>query len=426
MNKPLLVAVPLFLLATFLCCVQIAAAQDGAADPKPKSTDAAPARSQKARELPRPVTDPEREESTYRILVKPTNADFLDLPLEDALSYFSDFHGLDLQIDKPALAVAKISVDSPVTLKMDGVPLRRALNRVLVPLDLDWHVEGPGLLVTTRAPTNDAVYKRWGVEGPVLLVTTRAGLESRLDDFLKYEIQLFESLCELTDPQTNKLRLAGRGDIQRLQRGLRDCKARMQLVKDDDKKFGELLAEIDQLHQGIETGPFGKDSVFRKALETLLNPEQLVKYKPIQVVFQAGGLVATRQRGRDVFLSVQLSQTTFTDDGLANLKTLSNLGSLNLNLTKVTDAGLNHLKELTSLRELGLVGTQITDAGLVHLKGLMNLQRLYLGGTQVTDAGLIQIKDLTNLQVLNLRDSKVTDAGITELRKSPPKLRVEY
>src|SRR5262249_16382505 len=76
-----------------------------------------------------------------------------------------------------------------------------------------------------------------------------------------------------------------------------------------------------------------------------------------------------------------------TDAGLAHLKDLTDLESLDLMGQDITDAGLEHVKGMKNLRELNLSGPGITDAGLEHLKGLDRLERLHLYGTQTTPAG---------------------------------------
>ena len=68
--------------------------------------------------------------------------------------------------------------------------------------------------------------------------------------------------------------------------------------------------------------------------------------------------------------------------------------------------------------------TQLTDAGLAHLKGLTNLQTLDLKGTQVSDAGLTHLKLLTNLQTLWLLGTQVSVAGVQELQKALPNCRI--
>ena len=60
--------------------------------------------------------------------------------------------------------------------------------------------------------------------------------------------------------------------------------------------------------------------------------------------------------------------------------------------TQVTDAGLAHLKGMTKLQTLDLADAQVTDAGLKHLHGLAQLKVLYLGGTNVTEAGVQELQ----------------------------------
>lgn len=114
--------------------------------------------------------------------------------------------------------------------------------------------------------------------------------------------------------------------------------------------------------------------------------------------------------------SLDLTQTPVGDAGLEHLKGLTALQTLNLSFTQASDAGLAHLEGLTSLQSLALQGTQVTDAGLEHLKGLTSLQTLDLGKTQVSDAGLVYLKGLATLQTLALDDTIVTDAGLEHLK----------
>jgi uncharacterized membrane protein len=79
-------------------------------------------------------------------------------------------------------------------------------------------------------------------------------------------------------------------------------------------------------------------------------------------------------------------------------------------------------KQLVSLK---LSGTNITDDGLKTIGQCNNLIKLFLDDTPVTDNGLKNLIALTNLRYLNLVNTKVTAKGISEL-KSLPKLRSVY
>jgi hypothetical protein len=349
----------------------------------------------KSRVLPPPIQ--RIEERAFRSLEQPTTVDFIDLPVSDAVQFLAEYHNLSIRIDDAALREARISLDAPTTLKLNGVPFQRIVNLLLEPRGLGWYIEGSGLIVTTRAATTAPV-RKW------------------LEQLLEPELQIVDHLCELTDAQRRKLQVAGRGEIRRLLDGIEERELKLQLLKDDDEKTDKLYHEIEQLQRSVQFGPFGKGSLFRKALEVTLSAEQMVKYDPIRAVLQAGGLVGTLQRGPDVVLGVVLIQTAFTDEGMARLKGLTDLGSLRLDVTRVTDAGLVHLPGLTNLRVLSLSNTQTSDVGLDHLNKLTNLQELVLSGSQVTDRGLVRLKDLANLRTLGLDATQVTDDGLIHLQ----------
>ncbi|MCB1090531.1 MAG: hypothetical protein KDL87_03300 [Verrucomicrobiae bacterium] len=102
------------------------------------------------------------------------------------------------------------------------------------------------------------------------------------------------------------------------------------------------------------------------------------------------------------------------------------VAQLDLSKTSVTDAGLAQVAELKRLVRLDLSQTQITDAGLASLKGLQNLTYLNLYGSQVTDAGLDQLKGLESLESLYLWQSKVTDGGVKKLQSALPDTKISW
>jgi hypothetical protein len=81
-----------------------------------------------------------------------------------------------------------------------------------------------------------------------------------------------------------------------------------------------------------------------------------------------------------------------TDLGLAHLRDLVKLESLNLCRARISDSGLAHLRPFTALRDLDLTFTGVTDSGLRYLRGLTKLERLKLGGTAVSEAGLERLR----------------------------------
>jgi endonuclease YncB( thermonuclease family) len=121
-----------------------------------------------------------------------------------------------------------------------------------------------------------------------------------------------------------------------------------------------------------------------------------------------------------------LRGSAVTDDGLAHLQPLAKLRVLSLMSTGVGDAGLAHLTGLTELEDLDLDRTTITDAGLPHLKGLAKLRRLQMAHTAVTDAGLDPLLGLAELRELNLRGTAVTREGAERITKRLQHTNVSY
>jgi hypothetical protein len=82
-------------------------------------------------------------------------------------------------------------------------------------------------------------------------------------------------------------------------------------------------------------------------------------------------------------------KVTARDDDLAVLAQVPGLTSVRLDRNRnVTDAGLAHLKRLTGLTTLDLRFTMVTDEGLKHLHGLRALKGVQLEGSQATPEGV--------------------------------------
>ena len=75
------------------------------------------------------------------------------------------------------------------------------------------------------------------------------------------------------------------------------------------------------------------------------------------------------------------------DDGLSAIGQLHNLQELRLSRCSVTNGGVAQLRNLTRLKTLDLAGTMIDDEALTSLAGLRDLEVLYVTNTEVTPAG---------------------------------------
>jgi hypothetical protein len=105
-----------------------------------------------------------------------------------------------------------------------------------------------------------------------------------------------------------------------------------------------------------------------------------------------------------------------TGAGLAKLKDLKSLESLNISQTHVNNAGLAELAPLTGLRDLGLEYIPIRGEGLRNLASVENLEVLSISGWKLTAAELKEIKNIKRLRSLTLTLSpKEIDPGMSAI-----------
>lgn len=131
-------------------------------------------------------------------------------------------------------------------------------------------------------------------------------------------------------------------------------------------------------------------------------------------IVRLGGVVICNDREATAHVGIGRGWTG-GEAGLALLKSLDNLTTLDLSGCKLTDAGLEHVGSVPTPKRLELRDTPITDAGLAHLSDMANLTYLDLSATAVTDRGLLHLRNLTNLRYLRVADTSVTDDGISAL-----------
>jgi RNA polymerase sigma factor (sigma-70 family) len=130
-------------------------------------------------------------------------------------------------------------------------------------------------------------------------------------------------------------------------------------------------------------------------------------------------------RGLQSLRALTISPWRSTDHGLKELKTLKELGRLELAYVfdspqeaRNLEAGLRELSELPDLEELVLKVGRLDDAGLKQVAKLKNLRRLRIQNNQVTDAGLAELRSLTKLRSLFILNTRITDAGVADLKKA--------
>ena len=154
-----------------------------------------------------------------------------------------------------------------------------------------------------------------------------------------------------------------------------------------------------------------------------IEPAEATEEKPVVEIDLSGSKVtdavlAYVARFPRALRSLLLKDTAVTSAGMAQLRGLVSLETLDLAGTKIGDEGLSKIDHLAGLTELYLPGTAVTDAGMASVAKLNGLTKLILSDTAVGDAGVGKMKTLTDLKELQLDRTKLTNAGLEQLKIS--------
>jgi hypothetical protein len=92
----------------------------------------------------------EAETAIRRKLLSPVTLNFEDTPLKQVIDDLRDYNGINIVPDLPAIRRAGISLDTPITIKLNNVSLNSALTLVLHQARLAHQIRGEVLLITTE------------------------------------------------------------------------------------------------------------------------------------------------------------------------------------------------------------------------------------------------------------------------------------
>jgi hypothetical protein len=106
---------------------------------------------------------------------------------------------------------------------------------------------------------------------------TTASNKKRLELLLKLQIESVEKICDLSDFQKKKLSLAGVADIKHFFEKVTALRKKFDIAKTDQVKFQQFWQDAQPVAMEFNRGTFGDGSYFRKALNHILNTDQLHK-----------------------------------------------------------------------------------------------------------------------------------------------------
>lgn len=89
-------------------------------------------------------------------------------------------------------------------------------------------------------------------------------------------------------------------------------------------------------------------------------------------------------------------------------------------LNDVDDSALVHVVRLTGLQELCLSNTTISEEGLAQLASLGELQRVYIYHTAIGDRGLHNLTRLAGLKWLTCSGTMISEEGLNRFRQALP------
>lgn len=125
---------------------------------------------------------------------------------------------------------------------------------------------------------------------------------------------------------------------------------------------------------------------------------------------------------KEVFLTTSLRLDLKVTGGL-DLSFLDELQANDLQslfLYNCDDTIMSHIGHLTGLQELYLSDTSISDQGLAQLFPLSSLQRISIYHTAVGDTGFFQLARMTGLKWLTCSGTAVTEEGLNFFRRALP------
>jgi hypothetical protein len=146
----------------------------------------------------------------------------------------------------------------------------------------------------------------------------------------------------------------------------------------------------------------------------------------VDVIVKMGGRLTRDKTAPDQpVIDANLEDNSFTDSGMEHLGALRELRVVSLKQNRaVSDKGLASMRGLAKLETLNLSGTVISDSGVENLGSLESLRTLDLSNSEITDVGLERLSTLSSLRSLWLTSTKVSESGARKLQEAIPRLKI--
>jgi type II secretory pathway component GspD/PulD (secretin)/tetratricopeptide (TPR) repeat protein len=142
-------------------------------------------------------THSEKDKEIYSKLSQPVTVSFTNVPLRQALYDLQAMKAMNIHLDTAALASESVNPDAPVSLKVESISLKSALNLILDQLHLRYVVKDEVLKVTTQKAARGDLEQR---------VFSVADLVIPVDDYMMAQsANIHSALDRVIEQQRNNL-----------------------------------------------------------------------------------------------------------------------------------------------------------------------------------------------------------------------------
>ncbi len=100
------------------------------------------------------------EERITKQLDVPTEFEFFETPLEDAMTYLEERHGIGIELDNAALEQLGLDSSFPITKKLAGISLKSALRQILRENELTYVIRDEVLMITSQEEADTELITR--------------------------------------------------------------------------------------------------------------------------------------------------------------------------------------------------------------------------------------------------------------------------
>lgn len=209
---------------------------------------------------------------------------------------------------------------------------------------------------------DEANFDQWVFQGAA---NAEAGRQ-RIRSALTLKVDELKRVCQLTEAQERKLRLAGSGDIKRFFDDVEVVRGKFREVQRDQNKFNQIWQDIQPLQLKQSKGLFGEGSLFAKTILVSLTPEQSDRFRALR-------------NERQLFLYKATIESTLVSLG-------SSIGLRDEQHNELVKLLLEHTKppESLNLNEgTAYVQSQLRTVPRAKLKALLDERQLQLLDTRI-------------------------------------------